>query len=535
MRDFLMDKLGKQFFSIFNQILNNSTLTLDIMKKLTFLLFLCATMGLEAQNSSININAEAYNDSSVISNASSSPTDFNFRYILVRKFDLNSMLKSEVSVIQDMNITLDLFPGKNYTARVEKVKWDINNTLIVRASIVSFPGAFCILTTSADGNSSLKIEIPQVKESYTSVVDSRTGFLYLAQLDMERQLEFECETITPDIGISQAGNDNSHLVTDSNLIAEIDIMVVYTPAAEAYAVSNYGGINNLIATFLDTSQIVLDNSQVEVSLNLIYSQLVNYTETGDSSLDLPRLQNSSDGILDEVHQWRDNHRADLVTLLTTNQDVGGLAYLLNNPEGSPDFGFSLLTLPAIINSSYTPIHEIGHNMGCHHHKLQNSQPGPGLFKYSAGWRWTDANNNRYCSVLTYTSGQYFDDGQRHYRVPHFSNPDIDFEEESTGDDFDGNNARTIRETKHSIAAYRDALGTQKLEREWVSLAPNPTSGILNISTQTPINELSVFDIQGKLLKKSTSSVLDLRDYSSGIYFIQVETNEGSVVKKVIRR
>lgn len=506
------------------------------MKKFSLLLVLCVTIGVSAQDSSIGLNEESYSHSAVISNSSSSQNDFNYRFKLLREFRLNSMLKSEATVIREMEILLDLFPGKNYTANVEIVKRDINNTLVVRASLANFPGAFCILTTSANDNSSLRIEIPQLNESYTTVLDPETGLLYLAQLDLERQMEFICEPVEIDLDQSFPIDENPYLGNSSNSIAEIDVMVVYTPAAEAYALANNGGIYNVIATFMAASQTVMDNSQVDVSLNLVYSQLINYTETGSSLSDLTSLQSTDDGMMDEVHQWRNDYKADLVSLITTNQDTGGIAYVLNNPAGNPDFGFSLLNLPAIVNSSsYTPAHEMAHNMGCHHHKLQNSGPGPGLFDYSAGWRWTDMNNNRYCTIMTYTSGQYFDDGLRHNRVPYFSDPDIDFEGEQTGDAVDGDNARTIRETKHIIAAYRDALGTPHFDLEWITIAPNPTSGILRISTLTPVNRVTVFDAQGKLLQKSTSSLLDFEGYGNGIYFVQVETDKGSVVKKVIKQ
>ncbi len=126
---------------------------------------------------------------------------------------------------------------------------------------------------------------------------------------------------------------------------------------------------------------------------------------------------------------------------------------MTSPSGSPTYGFSISRVQQA-GWTYTTIHELGHNMGCHHHKEQNVQPGPGIFDYSAGWRWIGTDSGKYCSVMTYQSGDYFPDGQTHTRVGHFSNPDIVYQGVATGDAADGDNARTIREVKDVVSTYR---------------------------------------------------------------------------------
>jgi hypothetical protein len=188
-------------------------------------------------------------------------------------------------------------------------------------------------------------------------------------------------------------------------------------------------------------------------MTLVHSSEISYTESGDSGDDLERLTYTSDGYLDDVHTWRNQYGADLVVLFTYVNDVGGIAWLLNTTSGEPEYGFSITRVQQA-SWTYTTIHEMGHNMGCHHHKEQNTQPGPGLFSYSAGWRWIGTDNGKYCSVMTYESGQYFADGQTHTRVGYFSNPDIVYQGVATGDAADGDNARTIREVKDVVSTYR---------------------------------------------------------------------------------
>ncbi len=504
------------------------------MKNFTFILTLCSSLSLFCQNGPIALNAEPYVKSTVISHALISEDNFLFNCRLSREFSLNPLLKNEATISRGDEVALDLFSDKNYTAKVETVIRDVNNTLVVLASINNFPGAFCIITTSTDGISSLKVEIPQLAENYISVFYPATRLQYLVLLDKERGAGFKCESINIDLGHESFQDAYSYSDNDLNSVAEIDMMVVYTPAAEAYAIANNGGMNNVIANFMAATQTVMDNSLVDVHINLVYSQLINYTESGSYSTDLVRLQDPVDGIMDEVHQWRRYYQADLVIFVIMNQDVGGSAYLLNDPAGQPNYAFGLVTLPSIAIDVTIPAHEIGHNMGCHHHKLQNTEPGPGLFSYSAGWRWTDINNNQYCSIMTYESGQYFDDGIGHSRVPHFSNPDVAFEGTLTGDFIDGNNANSIRQIKHVIAAYSDLLEITNFGLENISLSPNPTSGIVEIFTPTLINLVTIFDTQGKLLETSASSQLNLENYDKGLYLVRVETDKGATVKKIVK-
>ena len=207
----------------------------------------------------------------------------------------------------------------------------------------------------------------------------------------------------------------------------ITLPIVYTPSAAAWADAYEGGINNTISLIMSKAQLALDNSNTFLAIQLVHSEQINYVETNTNS-DLYNLTNKSDGYMDNVHSLRDTYCADLVVLLENTNFTGGLGWLYS---GSSSYAFSLTRVQQA-SWTYTTIHEIGHNMGCHHHKLQNYQPGPGLYLYSAGWRWTGNNNQKYCSVMTYEGGSYFPDGITHTQLGYFSNPDIQFEGIPTG-------------------------------------------------------------------------------------------------------
>ncbi|HSN23757.1 MAG TPA: NHL repeat-containing protein, partial [Methylomicrobium sp.] len=177
---------------------------------------------------------------------------------------------------------------------------------------------------------------------------------------------------------------------------------------------------------------------------------------------------------------RKAYGADLVSMFVSELETGcfGRGYGLgaeDMPNGISNLAFSVVKIQNAADAPrYSFIHELGHNMGAGHHKEQNVEHGPQVYTYSAGWRWVGSDTNRYCSVMSYTEG--FSDGQTYARVPYFSNPSISHLGAATGSAVDGDNARTIRETKHLTATYSS---------EWTnSQAANLVLGQSNFSTDS---------------------------------------------------
>ncbi|WNH10729.1 T9SS type A sorting domain-containing protein [Thalassobellus suaedae] len=79
-----------------------------------------------------------------------------------------------------------------------------------------------------------------------------------------------------------------------------------------------------------------------------------------------------------------------------------------------------------------------------------------------------------------------------------------------------------------------ALGVNDAEFENVSIYPNPSTGIFHITGVKNIKNVNIFDITGKNIysKKNTYSV-NISDKSKGFYFLKVETEKGSITKKII--
>ena len=246
----------------------------------------------------------------------------------------------------------------------------------------------------------------------------------------------------------------------------IDVMIVYTLKAAQWASNNGGGISTVIGQMMNISQAALDNSHANIDLRIVHTYFTLYEETGVSRTDLFRLATSADfspwgseyeGYMEEVHTLRDQHGADLVSMLTTNSDAGGLAFMLTNPAGNPQLGFSLNRVQQMATST-TFVHEIGHNLGKAHSRNQRSEAAGafgGMFDYSTGWRFTGDSGTSYATVMAYAEAL---DQSNSSRIEYFSNPEVMFDGVPTGT-YSGqfapaDNVRSMQYSRNLVASYR---------------------------------------------------------------------------------
>jgi Secretion system C-terminal sorting domain len=81
------------------------------------------------------------------------------------------------------------------------------------------------------------------------------------------------------------------------------------------------------------------------------------------------------------------------------------------------------------------------------------------------------------------------------------------------------------------------VGTNELKLPIINVYPNPSSGDFTIESEdAAIKSVQVFDIAGRLVSKiqSNSARTSLNIEQSGTYFLQIETTNGRLVKKVVR-
>ncbi|MEM3390282.1 MAG: M12 family metallo-peptidase [Thermoproteota archaeon] len=235
----------------------------------------------------------------------------------------------------------------------------------------------------------------------------------------------------------------------------VDIMVYYTPGVESYlggSSSVQAGIQHLI----DLANEAYTNSNIDLQLRLVHIEKVSYPDDGSLNTPIDDLTNAQ-APFSNMPSLRSQYGADLVTLMRrfnkNTNNACGLAWLINslsNLSWNAEYtAFSVVQVGTSSDGSgyycrdLTLAHELGHNFGCAHDRAHASSSG--IFSYSYGYDRTGI----FATIMSYASAP---------NIPYFSNPSVTYQgyaigvPEGSPDAAD--NARTIRETKTHIAAYR---------------------------------------------------------------------------------
>ncbi len=388
--------------------------------------------------------------------------------VRIRPVTLHSHVKSAQTVQVGDMIEVNLFKDAGYWARVEWVESISDDNVTLTAKLDEFNYAYLYVSTT--GNRTLAvIDIPEKRALYRIKSDMHANEHYLMEYDGFRmQPEISHPPVEDDEELSEEEVEEQERIKKEleksgkglNDPATIDVMYVYTPAAKAWADTSGGGMINRMGISLAISQNVMTNSRTGVTFNLVHHRMVDYTESSLET-DLKRLKKRTDRHIDIIHRWRDEYGADLVQLFTmygSEEKFSGYGQLLQWRSGRTQSAFSVVKIAAA--TGYTPIHEWGHNLGCHHHKDQTEYKGPTKWhdwydnNWSAGWRWQGNDSTYYCSIMTYASSEYWPDSIGNNRVPYFSDPGEIYQGQAIGHYTYANNAHTIRAIKHVIAAYR---------------------------------------------------------------------------------
>jgi hypothetical protein len=259
-----------------------------------------------------------------------------------------------------------------------------------------------------------------------------------------------------------------------------NVLVVYTPAAQ----SSHGNIPLLAQQAVAQANLAYNNSQVNnLYLNLVGAKLVAYTEsntmTGGDTTDLVRLAGNGDGFMDIVHTWRNDLGADVVVLIN-NSLPSGIAGQADAILATTSTAFAV-TIWNAATANYTFAHEVGHLQGARHNPEADPTTTP--FPHGHGrqrWLWN------YRTIMSYNCG-----GNGCPRVAHFSNPSVNYNGVSTGDNTLRNNAKVLRDTSCQVAAFKGpaTLG-------WQYLWGNGGNNALNGWVLSPHDRYAVGDFNG---------------------------------------
>lgn len=233
----------------------------------------------------------------------------------------------------------------------------------------------------------------------------------------------------------------------SDTPVEIDVMIVWTPNAEA-AVGGRNAMDSLVLNSVANANLVYGNSGVNARLRLVHAAPVVYTETPSSiSTDLSNLRGTTDGKLDTVHALRTQYGADIVSLFGDGYrsagtcGIGGLMSTLSTSFASSAFNVVDRGC-AVSNLSYA--HEVGHNQGLHHDPSNASSTPSQTYAYG----YQDPSGY-FRTVMSYGSST---------RIPYLSSPLVTYNTRVTGTSVQ-DNARALNASAGVVAAFRSVGGT----------------------------------------------------------------------------
>jgi hypothetical protein len=355
--------------------------------------------------------------------------------------------------ILDDRVSLNLFPGTSLTATRERVSLRTGSDYTWYGRIEGAPWSQVTLVVQGKeitGNVSLPGKSFQIRPRGGGVhaVREIDADLYPEE---NPPLQPKLDSIPHATSRAVGGEDDGSVV---------HVLVVYTQAA-ANASSN---IQAEIQLALDETNTSYANSGIAQRIQLAGSALVNYVESGDANTDLSRLTNF-DGLLDEVHDLREQTCADLVSLWVQSLNYCGVGWLMTNtyippsPFSFAGSGFNVVKR-SCATGNLTFGHELGHNMGAHHDRW--ASPEDGAFDYSHGFVNPEGFVDpaaRWRTVMAY-NGQCSSAGFSCTRQQHFSNPDVTIDGDPTGiaagDPDSADNASTLDNSAFTVANFRSS-------------------------------------------------------------------------------
>ena len=83
----------------------------------------------------------------------------------------------------------------------------------------------------------------------------------------------------------------------------------------------------------------------------------------------------------------------------------------------------------------------------------------------------------------------------------------------------------------------DGIETPTVSESSVNIYPNPVNNKLFVSTSSKIEAISIYTITGVMVynEKISNNVIDVTSLNSGIYFVKINTREGEIIERFVKK
>ncbi len=373
-------------------------------------------------------------------------------------------------------IDLELFEDTHLPVVLVDTEVLKSGVQLVSGTIEGHPDSRFLMAVS-DGIASLSIEVSPDERYLVDALDD--GVYEIQEIDpglIPRCLDPLPMFLDRDV-LAARGEDSERFgsealptarASDPNADALIDVLVVYTTdVRDAHSATSIRLKTELAVKEANGD---FERSGARVRLRLADLRAVEYAENGSNSDALERVRRTADDYMDDVHEIRDQVGADVVCVLQEKQDSSssGIAYVLTESGNyyNDSYGFSVVEYRYLTGSN-TLVHEVGHNLGCHHDIDHAGTPG--LFPFSYGYHVKDRNGTVvYRTIMAYRPGT---------RVSYFSTPHLTYGSSrySIGVADEADNVESLNRASFEVSNFR--LAESDLD---------PTAKMINVSTRAVV-------------------------------------------------
>ncbi len=422
-----------------------------------------------------------------------------FRYTMEHEADLSSthielleILRQQPQVVNTYLVSVTGFSDAG-TREYFSLNLPEEKTLTIQRTSISTTKLNQIRWNGNTGEAASEVRLLVSEEGITGMIRSKnhnydihpfrdTGFHLLVEIDPSK-FEHELPPLTLEVEPENQkkaihGIDPVHTMSNP----EIRVMVVYTTNAKN---NHSGSITNMITLAEGNMSDAFTTSGVNADITVVHTAEISYSESSDDVLNLcrltmsethdPRLSSVTDdcdsysdgsivGYLDQIHEWRYQHDAHLVVLITGSGGTGlGWMPALNN------YAFSIARYD-VAASFNTMAHEIGHNLGAAH---DTSNAGTPVYAYGHGYNYAPS---QWSTIMAYPPSGFS-------RINRFSTPLKTFGGVATGTAQYEDNARAMNNRVNSVANFSPP-------------APLPSPPSLSINTSGFSPELNWGSVSG---------------------------------------